>query len=93
MVNRDYGYRMPRKALQTATRMALAAKVRDDELVVIDELAFAEPKTKDMVSVIKHVGCEGGSLLVATAGYEPKVYRSARNITGVAVSPAAEPQI
>jgi large subunit ribosomal protein L4 len=89
-VNRDYGYRMPRKALQTATRMALAAKVRDDELVIIDELAFAEPKTKDMVSVIKHVGCEGGTLLVATAGYEPKVYCSARNITGVAVSPAAE---
>src|SRR5215467_13984198 len=55
-VNRDYGYRLPRKALQTATRMALAAKVRDDELVIIDELAFVEPKTKDMVSVIKHVG-------------------------------------
>ncbi|MGD9634186.1 MAG: 50S ribosomal protein L4 [Pirellulales bacterium] len=89
-VNRDYGYRLPRKALQTATRMALAAKVRDEELVIIDELAFAEPKTKDMVSVIKHVGCDGGSLLVATDGYQPKVYFSARNIEGVSVSPAAE---
>jgi len=89
-VNRDYGYRLPRKALQTATRMALAAKVRDEELVIIDELAFAEPKTKDMVSVIKHVGCDGGSLLVATDGYQPKVYYSARNIEGVSVAPAAE---
>ena len=69
-VNRDYGYRLPRKALQTATRMALAAKVRDEELVIIDDLSFAEPKTKDMVSVIKHVGCDGGSLLVTTAGYD-----------------------
>src|SRR4029078_10075728 len=51
--NRDYGYRMPRKAVQVATRMALAAKVRDDELVVIDDLSFADPKTKDMVSVLK----------------------------------------
>ncbi len=89
-VNRDYGYRLPRKALQTATRMALAAKVRDEELVIIDELSFAEPKTKDMVSVIKHVGCDGGSLLVATAGYDSKVYRSARNLAGVAVAPAGE---
>ena len=89
-VNRDYGYRLPRKALQTATRMALAAKVRDEELVIIDELAFAEPKTKDMVSVIKHVGCDGGSLLVATEGYQPKVYLSARNISGVEIAPAAE---
>lgn len=89
-VNRDYGYRLPRKALQTATRMALAAKVRDDELVIIDELSFVEPKTKDMVSVIKHVGCDGGSLLVTTAGVDQKVYRSARNIAGVSVAPASE---
>jgi large subunit ribosomal protein L4 len=89
-VNRDYGYRLPRKALQTATRMALAAKVRDEELVIIDELSFVEPKTKDMVSVIKHVGCEGGSLLVTTAGYDSKVYRSARNLTGVSIAPASE---
>jgi large subunit ribosomal protein L4 len=89
-VNRDYGYRMPRKALQLATRMALAAKVRDEELIVIDELSFADPKTKDMVSVIKHVGCEDGSLLVTTEGYNQNVYRSARNIAGVSVAPAAE---
>jgi large subunit ribosomal protein L4 len=70
--------------------MALAAKVRDEELVVIDDLAFAEPKTKEMVSVIKHCGCDGGSLLVTTAGYDSNVYRSARNLTGVAVAPASE---
>ena len=55
-----------------------------------DELSFVEPKTKDMVSVIKHVGCDGGSLLVTTAGYDSKVYRSARNLAGVAIAPASE---
>jgi len=89
-VNRDYGYRLPRKALQAATRMALAAKVRDEELIIIDDLAFTEPKTKEMVSVIKHVGCEGGSLLVTTASYDTNVYRSARNLPGVLISPAGE---
>jgi large subunit ribosomal protein L4 len=88
--NRDYSYRLPRKALQAATRMALAAKVRDDELIVIDDLAFSEPRTKDMASVLKHLDWKGQSLLVATDKYDANVYRSARNIAGVSVSPAGE---
>ena len=88
--NRDYGHRMPRKALQQATRMALASKVRDDELQVIDDLAFDEPKTKDMVSVLNHLEWDGSTLLVTTAGYDRNVFRSARNIEGVSVAPAAQ---
>ena len=89
--NRDYSYRLPRKALQQATRMALAAKVRDDELLVIDDLAFTEPRTKDMVAVLRHLDVpQGQSLLVTTAKYDANVYRSARNIAGVSVAPAAE---
>lgn len=89
--NRDYSYRLPRKALQQATRMALAAKVRDEELLVIDDLSFAEPKTKDMVAVLRHLEVKAGdSVLVATEGYDNNVYRSGRNIAGVSVSPASE---
>jgi large subunit ribosomal protein L4 len=89
--NRDYSYRLPQKALQQATRMALAAKVRDDELIVIDDLAFAESKTKDMVAVLRHLDVpQGQSLLVATAKHDANVYRSARNIEGVSVSPASD---
>jgi large subunit ribosomal protein L4 len=88
--NRDYSYRLPRKALQAATRMALASKVRDDELMVIDDLAFTEPRTKDMAAVLKHLDWNGQSLLVATDKYDANVYRSARNIAGVSVAPAGE---
>ncbi len=88
--NRDYSYSLPRKALQLAARMAVAAKVRDDELVVIDKLEFDEPKTRDMAGILNTLGCSGESLLVATAAYNPNVYKSARNIQRVAVSPAAE---
>jgi large subunit ribosomal protein L4 len=89
--NRDYSYRLPRKALQAATRMALAAKVRDDELMVIDDLAFSEPRTKDMAAVLKHLDWERGqSILVATDKYDANVFRSARNIAGVSVAPAGE---
>ena len=66
--NRDYSYRLPRKALQTATRMALAAKVRDDELMVIDDLSLAAPRTKDMAAILKYLDCpKGQTLLVTTA--------------------------
>lgn len=87
---RDYSYSLPRKALQLATRMALAAKLRDDELVVIDKLEFAAPKTRDMAGVIKAVGCDGASVLVTTAAHDTNVYKSARNIERVEVSPASD---
>jgi large subunit ribosomal protein L4 len=87
---RDYSYSLPRKALQLATRMALAAKLRDDELVLIDKLEFGVPKTKDMAGIIKTLGCDGTSLLVTTAGYDANVYKSARNIDRVSVSPAGD---
>ena len=70
--------------------MALAAKVRDDEIVLIDELEFDAPKTKDMAGIIKALGCDGESVLVATAGYDVNVYKSARNIDRVNVSPAKD---
>jgi large subunit ribosomal protein L4 len=86
---RDWTYRLPRKALQLATRMALASKIRDEQLVVIDDLAFAAPKTKDMAAILRALKCDGASLLVATAGHDVNVYKSARNIAGVSVSPVA----
>jgi large subunit ribosomal protein L4 len=89
--NRDYSYRLPRKALQSATRMALAAKVRDDELIVIDDLSLAAPRTKDMAAILKYLDHpKGQSLLVTTAKSDANVYRSARNIAGVSVSPAGD---
>lgn len=87
---RDYSYTMPRKALQLAARMAFASKIQDDELVVIDELKFDTPKTKDMSQIIKNLGCESDSLLVATDAHDVNVYKSARNIHRVSVRPAAD---
>jgi large subunit ribosomal protein L4 len=84
---RDFSYRLPRKAVQLATRMAIASKLRDNQLVVIDQLSFAAPKTKDMAAILAALKCAGDSLLVATAAHDENVYRSARNIADVTVSP------
>ena len=87
---RDWTYRMPRKAVQLATRMALAAKIRDKQIVLIDELKFDAPKTKDMAAILTALKLTGGSLLVATAELDANVYKSARNIERVTVSPISD---
>ncbi len=86
---RDFSYRLPRKAVQLATRMAVASKIIDNQLVVIDQLSFAAPKTKDMSAILKALKCSGQSLLVATATHDVNVYKSARNIADVTVSPVS----
>jgi large subunit ribosomal protein L4 len=87
---RDWTYRMPRKALQLATRMALASKLRDEQVTVIDELKFDAPKTRDMAALVSALGHTDRTLLVATAGHDVNVYKSARNIANVSVVPIAE---
>src|SRR5271170_7046966 len=64
---RDWVYRLPRKALQLATRMALAAKLQDEQVTLIDDLKFGAPKTKDMAAILKALNLAGETLLVATA--------------------------
>ena len=43
---RDYSYRLPRKAVQSATRMAIASKIRDEQMVVIDDLRLTLPRPR-----------------------------------------------
>ncbi len=80
---RDYSYRLPRKAVQLATRMAIASKILDEQMVVVDDLAFGKPATKEMAGVLRSLGVAGKSALVTTALHDVNVYKSARNICGV----------
>ncbi len=87
---RDWSYRLPKKALRIATRMAVAARLADDEVTLIDSLAFQQPKTRDMVAVLKALKLSGRSLLVAVPGYDVNIYKSIRNLASVSVVPVAE---
>lgn len=82
---RDYSYRMNRKAVRLATRMAIRSKIDDGEVVVVDQLGFDAPKTKQMAATLKALGLEGTSTLIATAAHDVPVYKSGRNIAGVSV--------
>lgn len=87
---RDYSYRLPRKAVQAATRMAVASRIVDDEVTVIDDLAFDAPKTRDMAEILKALKINDKSLLVAIADHDTNVYKSIRNIANVAVQPISD---
>lgn len=83
--NRDYSYRLPKKAVRLATRMALAGKIQDEQVLVVDGLSMDQPKTSAVVKMLKGMGLEGQSALIATAGHSPMVYKSARNVQRVEV--------
>jgi len=86
--NRDYSYRLPRKSLRIAARMALLSKFQDGQAVLLSGWQCEEPKTKVVVQALSALGVDGGSVLLATAGLDSNVWRSARNIAGVRVLPA-----
>jgi large subunit ribosomal protein L4 len=87
---RDWSYRLTKKALRLATRMAIASRIADNEVVLIDQLSFSEPKTRDAAAILKALKLDGASLLVAVPGHDANVYKSVRNLAGVEVLPVGE---
>jgi large subunit ribosomal protein L4 len=87
---RDYSYRLNRKAVRLATRMAIRSKIDDGEMVVVDQLGFEEPKTSRMAGLLKALGLNGSTTLIATADLDTVVYKSGRNLAGVSVQPVRE---
>lgn len=88
---RDWSYRLPKKAVRLATRMALAARISDQEVILIDELSFPEPRTSQMAAILKALKIDQQtSLLVAVEQYDANVYKSVRNLARAAVLPVAE---
>jgi large subunit ribosomal protein L4 len=87
---RSFYYRLPKKAIRAATRMAMASRLIGGQVVVVDKLEMAAPKTKELAGVLKALGLAGQSTLVATGAHAPNVYMSGRNIPGLTVSPVSD---
>lgn len=79
---RSYGYSLPKKARRIALRSVLSAKVTEGNLIVLDNLSFSQPKTKDMLSVLKALQVDRKALVV-TVDPDENVFKSARNIEGI----------
>jgi large subunit ribosomal protein L4 len=87
---RDYEYHLPKKAVRAATRMAVLSKFQDQEALVVEDLSFPEIKTKQVVGVLKALNLDKSTCLVGIAVPDANLYKSARNIAGVEVTPASQ---
>ena len=83
---RSYGFDINKKVRKLAMKSALSDKVANDEFQVLDKLELKEIKTKDMVKVLEALGSVKKTLIVTPEKNET-IYKSARNIKGVKVSP------
>ena len=84
---RSYRQDMPKKMRQLALRCALSAKTRDEELMVVEELKFAQPKTKQMAGILAALGVDSSALIV-TDEPEENVVKSSRNLGEIKTIPA-----
>lgn len=85
---RSYRQVMPKKMRRLALRCVLSAKLRDKELIVLDQLKFSQPSARAMAGVLTALRI-GSSVLIATAEPEENVVKSARNLVGAKTTPAS----
>ncbi|MCT4618809.1 MAG: 50S ribosomal protein L4 [Marinisporobacter sp.] len=79
---RSYRYTLPKKVKRLAIKSALSAKVKENEIVVLDELKMDAYKTKDMVNILNNLKVEKKALIVL-GEKDDYVVKSASNIKGV----------
>ena len=79
---RSYRYSLNKKLKRLALKSVLSAKVADKELIVVKELKFKEPKTKEMVKVLANIKADKKALIVMDEK-DDNVIKSASNIPGV----------
>jgi large subunit ribosomal protein L4 len=85
---RSYDFKLSKKVERGALRAALAQKMKEGEVVVVDALSAAEIKTKAAVELLRRIGVTGKAVLVDVA-VDEKMSRSVRNIPGVSLVPSA----
>ena len=79
---RSYRYTLPKKMRRLAMLSVLSSKVKENEIIVMDEIKFEAPKTKEMVKMLENIKA-GKKALIVMAEKDDNVIRSAANIPGI----------
>ncbi len=82
---RDFGKKVPRKTKQLALRKALSERLRAGDVLVVDDLKLATPKTKDFLGVLSALDLKGSALIVAQGG-DKNLMLASRNVPHVALA-------
>ena len=89
-VTRDFSYRLPKKAVRLACRMAMLSKFEDEEVKLVDDVKVDQPKTKSIVEMMQALSLDPAKTLLAIEDYDTNIWKSARNIAGLRIRPVAE---
>ncbi len=79
---RSYEKKMPRKMRRQALRSVLSVKAGESQVVLLDALEMAEPKTKEILGLLQNLGIES-SALILLPGRNETILRSVRNLPEV----------
>ncbi len=82
---RDYRQDLPKKVKKLARKSAFSYKVKDEQLMVIEDFNFEQPKAKKFVELLSALNVTGKKVLLLTNGNQDAVYKSGRNISKVKV--------
>ena len=87
---RDYRQDLPKKAKRLARKSALSYKVKDEQLIVVEDFNFENPKTKDFKNFLDSLKINNKKVLLLTNGKSENIYKSGRNIAKVKILEAAK---
>ena len=87
---RNYGFKLNKKVKALARRSALTFKAQNNQIMVIEDIKFDAPKTKEFVNITRNLKLEGQKVLVVLAGQEPNLYLSLRNVPTASVVTASD---
>lgn len=82
---REYRQDIPKKVKILAKKSALTYKVKDEQLKVVEDFNFDEPKTKQFAAMLAALKLEGKKVLLLTNGKQENIWKSGRNIDKVSV--------
>lgn len=80
---RSYGFKLNKKINVIARRSALSQKVLDKNLIIVDDFKLDQPKTKQVVDILKNLKIDQTKVLFLTAENDTNLYKSVSNIIGV----------
>ncbi len=87
---RDYSFKLNKKVKQLARKSALSYKIKNDQLIVVEDFNFEAPKTKEFISFENNLKISDKKSLLVLSNQNKNIYLSARNLKRSKVSSVSE---
>jgi large subunit ribosomal protein L4 len=87
---RDYSFKLNKKLKQLACLSALSYKAKDKNIMVVENFAISQPKTKDYLAILNNLNIGDKKVLMVLPQHDKNIYLSSRNMTGKKLTTASE---